>query len=334
MDMNFMGYDPTQFPLAGHPTQGQHYVPQPTYHGVMPQVPNIHFSPNVPTNDSQFLPPAKKPMAPLDLQKPSFASAVQAQEYLRTPIWRPKSGSYGVPRAAKERMVYVKLIYDGLINLDHVLDFTEWPEDAFKFNADTGEWSNAQDIEAIAHKVVDVAISIHDHGITGLQFARQPGLKTFAPNDQLFTFQERIYLMHLLIKHYKFVANLVMRQEFIEQYLARIWSSLMERAGFSHFWSNIDKAAQLHMLHVRPYKGTGVVAPPDAERQRWKTIEDGRFPVQEPAAEDIKPVPEMQQETIDPKDLFLGGLDGDVIDFDTYFELEEDPFMDRVNGKI
>ena len=208
-------------------------------------------------------------LPPLNPRRPCFSSATDARNYLATPRWRPKSGSYGVPRSNDERMVYVKLVYDAIIHIHQVHDIIDWPEEAKKYRVGGREWGYPEFIEAISHKVIDVAISIHERGATGLQFPRLKNLGRFSQNDELFTFPQRIYFMSILFRYYKFNTSLVMRQEYIEQYLANVWSTLMEKKAFTKRYNLLTEEQRVVVLEEKPYEDVPPPPPTPQERAQW-----------------------------------------------------------------
>lgn len=208
-------------------------------------------------------------LPPMDLENPNFEDTRSAKTFLQQSVWRPKSENYGVPRSMNERLRYVKRIYDAIIDLSDVQDADMWPAEGPKFRPGTGMWAHPKDIEAISQEIVETAIKIHKVGVHGLRFQRDDGLRVFQAYDAIFTFPERIFFMAHLLRHFKLKADAVMRNSFIEEFLARIWSELMDQPTFRTTWGSMGAEQQLAQLDQHAYSDVPQKPPTRKQRSEW-----------------------------------------------------------------
>jgi hypothetical protein len=229
-------------------------------------VPQIHKS-----SVQAVFPQQTTQIPPLNLSQRHFRTAAEAHAYLGRPQWQPITKSHGVPQLEMDRLPYVKKIYDALVDIDHVLDEDTWPIDKKRFQADLGVWgTEPRCIEAVAHQVVDTCISIHERGVTGLATRRFPALQTPSPADKKFTFAQRIHMMALLLRHFKFHANHIMQSSFTMQYLARIWSTLSDLPEFQLRWRSVSNAARYRIINILPYQDVPARRMTDHELEHYK----------------------------------------------------------------
>jgi hypothetical protein len=217
----------------------------------------------------------------LDISRRRFTNAIEASRYLARTFWRPLPRSHGVPQTQDDRFPYVKKVYDAMIAIDNVLDKQAWSGDAHKFRSFDGVWGMAPaDIEAVAHQVVDVCADIHNRGVSGLALGHYHGLKQLTHADRSFTFAQRIHWMALLLRHFKFHANLIMTSSLTTQFLARIWSTLWELVQFQTWWGGLAAAVKHHHLYVLPYQGVPATPMTTEERKnltKEATLEQTRL---------------------------------------------------------
>lgn len=214
--------------------------------------------------------PVHPSLPPLNLEQRHFSNSAEARQYITLPYWRPATQSYGVPQTEADRLPYVKKIYDALIDTSDVHDRMTWAADFQRFHPTHGLWATStRSIEAIAHEVVDKCIAIHTRGITGLLLGRLPSLQQPDHSDRIFTFPERIHLLALFVRHYKFGANQVMESGMTTQFLARIWTTLWDQPEFQQKWRNASPAAQRHLLEVAPYVGMPATPISEEEKARY-----------------------------------------------------------------
>ncbi|KAF2822437.1 hypothetical protein CC86DRAFT_385399 [Ophiobolus disseminans] len=201
----------------------------------------------------------------MDLANPKLPTPAVAAVYMNKVFWRPFPRDHGVPTTDQDRLPYVKRIYDAMVDLDHVLDLTTEQTDAKRFWAKSGMWGTEPGcIEAIAHQVVSICVSIHMRGATGFALGRQ--MEQLCQEDKMFTFAQRIYFMSVLLRGFKFAANLVMLSTMTQEYLARIWSTLKSRLEFTKWWNALSvKARHAHMI-VEPYIDVPAHHPTAAEQ--------------------------------------------------------------------
>jgi hypothetical protein len=170
------------------------------------------------------------------------------------PHWRPLPKSHGVPQTEEDRLPYVKKIYDALVDIDNVFDGTPFPTDKGRFQAGYGVWgTDPACVEAVAHEVVEICMSLHDRGATGVALGRFPALKQLHEADKKLTFPQRIHFMALLFRHFKFHANHVMQSNLTMQYATRVWSTLSEMPGFLGRWNQMSLEMRKYQLHTAPY---------------------------------------------------------------------------------
>jgi hypothetical protein len=202
-------------------------------------------------------------LPPMDLQQRHFPNCERALGFFQRVVWRPLHRGHGVPQTHDDRMPYVKRIYDALVDVGNVMDLEHFAIDAQKFTSNGIYGQSPKDIEAVAHRVVDVCVTLHTRGATGLTL-RRLDLHT---HDMEFTFAERIYFMAVLLRHFKLCADTVMMSSMTLQYLARIWSTLWERPKFVNWWGRISQAEKDEQINVMPYKGC-TAQPPSAEESQ------------------------------------------------------------------
>ncbi|KAH8723797.1 hypothetical protein GQ44DRAFT_299027 [Phaeosphaeriaceae sp. PMI808] len=220
---------------------GQHFqaVPRP---GQIPE-----------TVSSNSIPDTTVPL--LDISQRRFHDPDEARKYLEKVYWRPLSKTHGLPQTLEDRLVYVKKIHDALVDTAYVQDTEFWEAEAKKFLAD-GVWGrHPASFEAIAHKVVDICINIHEEGVHGILYRHYPAMKNLWQGDRSFTFAQRIHFMAFLLRHFKFHADSVMKSVNTANILARIWTTLMEQGSFRDWWQGFSMAERNHHLYVVPYEG-------------------------------------------------------------------------------
>ena len=201
----------------------------------------------------------------MDLANPKFQTPADARTYLNLTFWRPVMKNHGVPTTSQDRLPYVKKIYDAIIDLDNILDLTSEKIDAMNFYAWDGVWgTKPAAIEAIAHEIVDICVDLHTRGASGLTLGYQATERT--PQDIGFTFAQRIYFMGMLLRHFKFAANMAMTSTFTQQYLARIWSTLLDRVEFVRWWASLSPEGRRQHNDVEPYVDVPADAPTAAEK--------------------------------------------------------------------
>ncbi len=166
-------------------------------------------------------------------------------------------------------MLYVQVIYDCIRDLSDVEDNDTAPNHAEKFYKGTGMWSNPADIEAIAQNIVCCAERIHVQGAAGTHLGAVLRSTKLHERDVTATFIERIYFMAILLRHSKFFADQVMRQFCIEQYLVRIWSTLMEQPWFTEILCKMTPSGLRRFLTEAAYSMVGATPPSDIERTSW-----------------------------------------------------------------
>jgi hypothetical protein len=182
------------------------------------------------------------------LQLPTSAAA---NTYLEEVIWRPSTGTYGVPTNEGQKSVYVKKICLALVNLSNLYDTVKdvYPY-AVKF-ASTGLWSDPRDIEATAHIIVGHAIRIHTLGVTGLAFRRCQEFESLNAEDMDFTLPQRIHFLARLFWHSKVAADDVMLGRDVIKYVALPLTSLRRLPLFEEEWSrmwDVDRRVQTQIL--------------------------------------------------------------------------------------
>ena len=208
---------------------------------------------------------AQTQLPKMDLANPKFQTPADARTYLNQIFWRPVMKNHGVPTTNQDRLPYVKKIYDAMTDLDNILDLTTEKIDAMKFYAWDGVWgTKAAAIEAIAHEIVDICVDLHTRGASGLTLGYQATERT--PQDIGFTFAQRIYFMGMLLRHFKFAANMAMTSTFTQQYLARIWSTLLDRVEFVRWWASLSPQDRHQHNDVEPYVDVPANAPTAAEK--------------------------------------------------------------------
>jgi hypothetical protein len=150
---------------------------------------------------------------------------------------------------------------------------SEWADDADRFRVD-GIWGrHPEAIEAICHEIVDLCIKIHVYGVTGQALLCIPHLrKMMYQNDRSFTFAERIYWMAHLLRHYKFNANLVMHEDCILQYLAKIWSTLLDKPQFHAWWTKLSEEEMDQHYHVKPFEGVPAHPMTKEEKAQYEAL--------------------------------------------------------------
>lgn len=191
----------------------------------------------------------------MDISRRRIPNSEGARQFLNHASWRPISKSHGVPRTEEDRLPYVKKIYDALVDTDNVWDISEWPQDARRFDAVEGVWGrDPRCIEAISHRIVDVCVKIHDHGVTGLDIALFPAMQKKQEQDVCFQFAQRIHFMALMLRHFKCKANQVMMSVFQMQYLSRIWSELRDLKEFWGWWMSGTEAWRNEQMNVAPFE--------------------------------------------------------------------------------
>ncbi|KAH7092526.1 hypothetical protein FB567DRAFT_545673 [Paraphoma chrysanthemicola] len=215
-------------------------------------------------------PPALQ-VPPLDLARRHFATHNNALTYIMTPSWRPTSKSHCVPVADHDRLPYVKKLYDAMVDSTEIWDANFFREDALRFRRD-GWWGlHPEAIEAVCHKILQLCLNVHNHGVTGQALRCMPHLQTVAwKHDREFTFAERIHWMAFLMRHFKFNANMVMREDCILLYLARVWSTLMEKEEFIAWWNTLSKE-QIDRNYDEAYEG--VPARPMSREEKKQYVE-------------------------------------------------------------
>jgi hypothetical protein len=198
--------------------------------------------------------PTATRLPPLDIARRILLDSKKAHSYMNHPHWRPLPKSHGVPQTEEDRLLYVKKIYDALVDTDNVFDDAAFPTDKGRFQAGYGVWgTDPACIEAVAHEVVKICMSLHDRGATGVALGRFPALKQLYEADKKFTFPQRIHFMALLFRHFKFHANHVMQSNLTMQYAARIWSTLSEIPDFLGRWNHMSPEMRKYQLHTAPY---------------------------------------------------------------------------------
>jgi hypothetical protein len=142
-----------------------------------------------------------------------------------------------------------------------------------------GVWGkHPEAIEATCHEIVDLCIKIHVYGVTGQALLCIPHLRTMMyQNDRSFTFAERIYWMAHLLRHYKFNANLVMWEDCIPQYLAKIWSTLLDKPQFHDWWTKLSKEEMDQHYHVKPFEDVPAQPMTKEEKAEYKTLANREF---------------------------------------------------------
>lgn len=185
----------------------------------------------------------------------SFQNIAEARQVMATPILRPFSKDYGVPTNDQDRLPYVLKVYDAFIDVSDVHD-QYFHGDAEKFDSQTGIWRDRRAVEGMSHIIVDCAVTLHTKGIRGLLFKCNLELRKMKPYDRTFTFPERIYFMCYLIRHHKSSAHMVMTSEsMIEEYLAKIWTTLDEMVTFRSWWGSLNENERFLHLRWLPYEG-------------------------------------------------------------------------------
>jgi hypothetical protein len=198
--------------------------------------------------------PTATRLPPLDIARRILLDSKKAHSYMNHPHWRPLPKSHSVPQTEEDRLLYVKKIYDALVDTDNVFDDAAFPTDKGRFQAGYGVWgTDPACIEAVAHEVVKICMSLHDRGATGVALGRFPALKQLHEADKKFTFPQRIHFMALLFRHFKFHANHVMQSNLTMQYAARIWSTLSEIPGFLGRWDHMSLEMRKYQFHTAPY---------------------------------------------------------------------------------
>ncbi|KAH7066284.1 hypothetical protein BKA63DRAFT_585319 [Paraphoma chrysanthemicola] len=216
-------------------------------------------------------PPALQ-VPPLDLSRRRFDTHNNAMTYLMTPLWRPTSKSHCIPQTDHDRLPYVKKLYDAMVDSTEIWDTNFFKEDAMRFRRD-GWWGlHPEAIEAVCHKIVQLCLNIHDHGVTGQALRCMPDLQTVAwKHDREFTFAERIHWMAFLVRHFKFNANMVMREDCILLYLARVWSTLMEKEEFIAWWNTLSKE-QIDRNYDEAYEGVPARPMTREEKKQYEEV--------------------------------------------------------------
>ncbi|KAF2029518.1 hypothetical protein EK21DRAFT_112890 [Setomelanomma holmii] len=210
--------------------------------------------------------------APLDIPRRHSATHQDALNYLNRPIWRPYSKDHGVPKTAEDRLPYVKRIYDSMVHINEILDWNDFQQDARRFHTNNIWGANPQLIEAIAHQIVDTCIRIHTYGVTGAALACVPAYQVQTTRDLTFTFVERIYWMSILLRQFKFNANLAMQQDLIEVYLSRIWSTLLEKPEFVKWWKSLSDAEKDRYWRVYPFEDVPGKPMTEAEKAHYAKL--------------------------------------------------------------
>jgi hypothetical protein len=253
--------------IAPQPRRG---VPQQLLEGQnIPVVPQPQGLPAQPPR----LPPATR-LPPLNLARRRLIDSAAAHAYFEHPYWRPLPRSHGVPQTEEDRLPYVKKIYDALVDTDNVFDSGIFPNDKNRFDAVHGVWGTKPAcIEAVAHRVVETCMTLHDKGATGLALGHFPALRRLNQADKVFTFAQRIHFMSLLLRHFKFHANHVMDSNLTMQYLARIWSTLWELPGFQMRWNHLNPVLQNQWLHKDPYQNVPAKAMTHDEGMQYQREE-------------------------------------------------------------
>jgi hypothetical protein len=191
-------------------------------------------------------------LTPMDLSRPMFRTLAAAQSTMDHIHWKTIPRAHGVSQTPQKRLPYVKKIYDAIVSLDKIKDAEVFPRDVDKFRPITGTWgSRPYLIEATAHKVVDLCVDLHEKGATGPVLGAQ--LHELIVPDRMLTFAQRIYFMVSLLRGYKSKADMVMLGTFMEQYVARIWSTLREQHEFVDEWDALSPELKLHNINVAPF---------------------------------------------------------------------------------
>lgn len=203
-----------------------------------------------------------------------FQSALDGQvEHLFRARWRPSAGAYGVPQAEEQIENLVALLVKACRDTENVLD------DGLhaSYFEPGGMWMrDPKDIEAICWNLVQKTISIHVDGAYGLQWNHDyPSPRN---GNATLTFPQRVFVLNLLLKHYKIVAHSMMLQQNVEETIVLVLTRLFVDNKFKEALSEMhgfykDEVAN----HLR---NMGVPSTPRSEltprRSRYK-FEGGQW---------------------------------------------------------
>ena len=212
-------------------------------------------------------PPSHPPYTSSSFDQPRLPNGAAVTAYLGEAVWRPSMGMYGVPTTEEEKGYYVRRICLSLVNLYNLWDeLKDVLTFAVKF-ADTGIWSDAKDIETIAHIVVNNAMRIHNFGVTGVAFRRSAEFESLNVEDMDFTFPQRIHYLARLFYHSKVVADNVMSGRDVAKYVALPITSLRRLPFFEEEWSGMSQVDRAVQTEIVPYPD-GLKHPSPTEREQ------------------------------------------------------------------
>ena len=164
-----------------------------------------------------------------------FESPLDGQvQHLFRPRWRPPTGAFGVPQTEEEMERFVAELVTACRNTEMVLDgmlcaIEMWERDP-------------KDIEAICWNLVQAAVSLHIDGAYGLRWSRAPP----SPDgfDANLTFSQRLFMLQLLLKHYKGFVHKMMLQKDVEETLVLVQTCLFEEYHFMEGINNLPMSFQ------------------------------------------------------------------------------------------
>ncbi|KAB2102370.1 hypothetical protein AG0111_0g9664 [Alternaria gaisen] len=212
-------------------------------------------------------PPSHPPYTSSSFDQPCLPNGAAVTAYLGEAVWRPSMGMYGVPATEEKKGYYVRKICLSLVNL---YDLWDDPKDVLTFAvkfADTGIWSDAKDIETIAHIVVNNAMRIHNFGVTGVAFRRSAEFESLNAEDMDLTFPQRIHYLARLFYHSKVAADNVMSGRDVAKYVALPITSLRRLPFFEEEWSRMSQVDRAVQTEIVPYPD-GLKHPSPTEREQ------------------------------------------------------------------
>lgn len=231
-----------------------------------------------PTPQPQLQP---QPLIPLPRQNfpfwgVYFQSFDQVNTYLHEVAWFPSMGRYGLPQSAEQYKFYIEKLCSALLSLQNVWDIETAPWQLGKF-LPNGEWTEARDIEVIAHIVLLAAMRIHISGVTDFPHTRSIDYMSFNSEDIDFTFPQRMHFLAILLGHSKAAAAEVMARVNIDKYLAAPITALRRFDAFEEIWTNASSEEKKNLLEVQPYVGSGVTHPSPELQAQLTTMAATRY---------------------------------------------------------
>ncbi|KAJ4299831.1 hypothetical protein N0V90_005077 [Kalmusia sp. IMI 367209] len=188
---------------------------------------------------------------------PRFRDALDGQvNHLMLPCWTPSSRSYGVPLSNREYVPHVVRLFTAFMDTRTVCDDEHAQTSAAHFQSG-GIWTqDVADVESICWNLVEATVSLHTVGAVGLLYRRCPQNRPDPSSmDAKITFGQRIFLVELLVKHYKSIAHRMMLQKDVEEHLVFAHSYLFGTLKFGQKLAGISTQMRTAMHHEFSRRG-------------------------------------------------------------------------------